>query len=163
MYAKVKDRRTGVLKTVMAKAYQLIPHRYDLLGYIDEDGNPVDGPTQTPFVVKKSPARAVAPAATKAKLTREDLERMNAEAMDRAKKNKAELDSLRVPEGFGLTPTTGPDHELTVDHVGLKEEDVNVLHAEFSKRVLDEVDKQIAAIPPRPSATKVKSVKTFKK
>jgi len=133
MYAKVKDRRTGVLKTVMAKAYQLIPHRYDLLGYIDEDGNPVEVAAPTPHV-KKSLARAVAPAAAKAKLTREDLERMNAEAMERAKKNKAELDSLKVPEGYGLNPD-----------------------------ILDEVDKQIAAIPPRPSATKVKSVKTFKK
>ena len=163
MYAKVKDRRTGVLKTVMAKAYQLIPHRYDLLGYIDEDGNPVEVAAPTPHV-KKSPARAVAPAATKAKLTREDLDRMNAEAMERAKKNKAELDSLKVPEGYGLNPATGPDQETAWSWVnpGAKE-DANVIQQEFSKRILDEVDKQIAAIPPRPSATKVKSVKTFKK
>jgi len=144
MYAKVKDRRTGVLKTVMAKAYQLIPHRYDLLGYIDEDGNPVEVAAPTPHV-KKSPARAVAPAATKAKLTREDLERMNAEAMERARKNKEALDSLKVPEGFGLNPES---------------EDFDT-----AKRIIDEVDKQIAEIPVKrhPSTTKIKSVKTFKK
>lgn len=42
---RVKDRKTGLERVVGLKAYQLIPHRYIALAYLDEAGQQVDAPT----------------------------------------------------------------------------------------------------------------------
>jgi hypothetical protein len=88
MLAKVRDKKTNVERTVSLKAYELIKHRYVLLGYLTDDGLPSEGPLRSVqqnsvqnSVQKK---RDVEPVADKPKLTREDLDRMNKEAMDKA-------------------------------------------------------------------------------
>lgn len=77
--AHVKDNKTGVERTVMPKAYALIPKRYTLLGYVDENMNPVDGPeikTKSAPVQKK---RVVEPAVRRPKMTPEEIEAKKAE------------------------------------------------------------------------------------
>ncbi len=88
MLAKVRDKKTNVERNVTIKSYELIKNRYVLLGYLNDDGTPSDGPLRSVqqnavqnSVQKK---RNVEPVADKPKLTREDLDRMNKEAMDKA-------------------------------------------------------------------------------
>lgn len=44
----VRDKVTGVERTVTKKAYSIIPHRYQVLGEVDEAGNtqPYSAPVQ---------------------------------------------------------------------------------------------------------------------
>ena len=91
MLAKVRDKKTGLERTPSVKAYELLKHRYVLLGYLNDDGTPSDGPIQRNAVQdsvqkKRSVERVVA----KSSVTREDLDRMNQEAMDRAMAKVAE-------------------------------------------------------------------------
>ena len=91
--AKVRDKKTQLERTVTPKAYSIIPNRYVLLGYQDENGNPVDGPTSASNPVARREKKSVAPAEVEDKsgivepprMTREDLDRMNQEAMEKAK------------------------------------------------------------------------------
>lgn len=105
MNARVRDRQKDIVRTVTAKAYSILPHRYELLGWENEDGTPADGPplavdgprsvtekkrSAAPVAgssvykqpVKDAPEQAEAPAVSK--VTREDLDRMNQEAMAKA-------------------------------------------------------------------------------
>ena len=88
MLAKVRDKRTNVERTVTIKSYELIKNRYVLLGYVEDDGvTPTDGPlrnVQSTVQNSVQKKRDVEPVADKPKLTREDLDRMNKEAMDKA-------------------------------------------------------------------------------
>lgn len=77
-YAHVRDRKTGAeRKNLTIRAYTLASRKYDLLGYVDEKGNPIEGP---------STSRAVAPAQKKSvgpvvvnKLTPEEIEEKKAQ------------------------------------------------------------------------------------
>jgi hypothetical protein len=100
MYARVRDKKTLKEGLVTPKAYSLIPNRYILLGYEDGEGNPVDGPSNTQRSVEKKRVKDVAPAVAKVepRLTREDLDRMNQEALDRAKAKQEELAKSQLLE-----------------------------------------------------------------
>jgi hypothetical protein len=100
MYARVRDKKTLKEGLVTPKAYSLIPNRYILLGYEDAEGNPVDGPSNPQRSVEKKRVKDVAPAVAKAepRLTREDLDRMNQEALDRAKEKQDELAKSQLLE-----------------------------------------------------------------
>lgn len=95
--AKVRDKKTGVERTTSPKAYSIIPHRYVLLGYVDELGNPAEAPSD---VNNNAPVRGEKKRSLGGKnvvavnsedksglpkITRDDLDRMNQEAMDKAK------------------------------------------------------------------------------
>jgi len=104
--AKVRDKKTQVERTVTPKAYSIIPNRYVLLGYEDENGNPVNGPAN---VDKNTAVRPEKKSATPAvvedksglveasKMTREDLDRMNQEAIEKARQKAEEEEKKRDP------------------------------------------------------------------
>jgi hypothetical protein len=104
--AHVRDVKTGVERTVQPKAYQLIPKRYTLLGWVNENMEPVEGPEvkkKTVTVQKKS----VEPAVSKpfVKMTPEELEAkkaelrvMNEKAIQKALDEQAEKELLQKPE-----------------------------------------------------------------
>lgn len=92
MQVKVRDRKTGNERTVTKKAYEIIPHRYDFLGYVDEDGNPIENgqAPQIKTVQKKTQEKSAVPAEAKIEvrpvLTKEDIEQKRAE-MDQMNQN----------------------------------------------------------------------------
>lgn len=104
--AHVKDNKTGLERTVMPKAYALIPKRYTLLGWVDQDMNPVDGPevqVRTVKVQKKS--EVVKPAVSRKQMTPEELEakkaelrQMNESAIQKVKDEQAAKEALKQPE-----------------------------------------------------------------
>ncbi len=105
--AHVKDNKTGVERTVMPKAYALIPKRYTLLGYVDENMNPVDGPeiqVKSKTVVQKK-SEVVKPAANvKPRMTPEEIEakkaelrQMNEDAIQKVKDEQAAKEALKEP------------------------------------------------------------------
>lgn len=53
---KVRDKITSVERVVTQKAYSLIKKRYEVLGYVDEEGNEVDGPQAVTTSKKKEDA-----------------------------------------------------------------------------------------------------------
>ena len=123
--ARVRDKKTGLERTTTPKAYSVIPHRYTLLGYVDESGNPVDAPTNVDNnvgeKVEKKRSLAVERVVEdksgllvpeKPRVTREDLDRMNAEAMQKAKDR---IEAKKKEE----KARTGENIELTVESVGL--------------------------------------------
>lgn len=76
--ARVEDVKTGSQRLVQPKAYSLIPKRYVLLGYEDENGNPVDGPSvQVKSVVQKKSAPHVV--SERLKLSSEEIAAKRAE------------------------------------------------------------------------------------
>lgn len=111
VFAKVRDKRTGLERKTTPKAYSIIPNRYDLLGYEDEKGNPVDGPEEkVKTVQKKRNPESVAPVA---KLTQEErdakraeLDAMNQQAIDRAQKAAEEK---KEESKTGKLPMNHPD------------------------------------------------------
>lgn len=122
MLAKVRDKLRNIERTTTAKAYSLIPHRYELLGWLNDDGTPADsGPSskELNLGVEKKRNVVARPAEVSIEhpaVTRADLDKMNQDAIDKAKK-KAEEN------------VTGPEeHTLTVDHVGLNEGQVEELY-----------------------------------
>lgn len=71
VFAHVIHVKTGLeRKNVTVKAYQLIPKSYTLLGYVDENGNPVNGPEVQQKAVKTQ-KKSVEPA-VKHKMTEEE-------------------------------------------------------------------------------------------
>lgn len=108
MQVKVRDRKTGNERTVTKKAYEIIPHRYDFLGYVDEDGNPIENgqAPQLKTVQKKTQEKSAEPVAAKIEvrpiLTKEDIEQKRAELNkmnDEAIKNAAnEVIPEKAPE-----------------------------------------------------------------
>lgn len=105
IYAKVRDKKTNVERTVTPKAYSIIPHRYVLLGYQDEEGNPVNAPSNVDNIAVRTEKKrnlAVERVEDKSglqedapKITREDLDRMNEEAMEKA---KARIEAKKAAE-----------------------------------------------------------------
>jgi hypothetical protein len=104
MLARVRDKKTNIERTITYKSYSLIKHRYELLGYLNEDGTPSNGPAgavqQNSVQNSVQKKRNVEPAVVervKPTLTRADLDRMNREAMEKAiakieaEKAKAEI------------------------------------------------------------------------
>lgn len=78
--ARVEDVKTGLKRLVQPKAYSLIHKRYVLLGYEDENGNPVDGPSvQVKSVVQKKSVSAPHVASERLKLTPEEIAAKRAE------------------------------------------------------------------------------------
>lgn len=111
--AKVRDKKTQLDRTVTQKAYSMIPNRYILLGYQDEEGNEVSGPTAVVQGEKKrevAKAAEPAPVEDKSGLTREDLDRMNQEAMEKAKQ-KAE--AAKPKEVVAALPKAAPVKKAT--------------------------------------------------
>jgi len=97
-YARVRDKKTGLERQTTVKAYKLIPHRYTLLGYVDEDGNPVDGPEEQP--VQKKRSVAAAPVAERRQMSADEIEAKKAElkALNEAAFEKArkEQESIKL-------------------------------------------------------------------
>jgi hypothetical protein len=117
-YAHVIYKKTGVERKTTIKAYNLLKNQYTLLGYVDENGNPVDGPQQQVQTQKKRNQDA-APAVSK-KMSPEEIEVKKAElralnegaiqkAKDEQAKREAEKkaqvgDSAFDPEVFVTEP-----------------------------------------------------------
>lgn len=94
-YARVRDVKTQLERTVTVKAYQLIPKRYELLGYEDENGNQVDGPAAKVVSVKKKEGadpvvskeiKRMTPAEIEAK--KAELKALNEAAFEKARKEQ---------------------------------------------------------------------------
>lgn len=90
VFAHVKNKKTGIERKVTVKSYQLFPGIYNLIGYVDEDGNSVAGHTvvtKAKTVQKKSVEHAV----SRPKMTPEEIEEKKAElrAMNEAAIKKA--------------------------------------------------------------------------
>lgn len=102
VYAHVKNKKTGVeRKNVTISAYKLLSKSYDLYGYVNEKGDPVDAPSGAAKVVQKK--RDVEPAANRPRMSPEEIEAKKAElkAMNDAAIKMA-LDEQAKEEGFGL-------------------------------------------------------------
>lgn len=100
--ARVRDLRTGSERLVMPKAYSLIPKRYELLGYEDENGNPVDFPAKVVRAQKKSAAPAVVSERTRMTpeeiaAKRAEFEQMNDDAREKARLEAVEKGEKRKP------------------------------------------------------------------
>jgi len=80
VYAHVIYKKTGLERKVLPKAYELIKKSYTLLGYVDENGNPVDGPAakEKPTVQKKRVAEPVV-SEPRQRMTPEEIEAKKAE------------------------------------------------------------------------------------
>lgn len=119
VFAKVRDKRTGLERTTTPKAYSIIPNRYDLLGYEDEEGNPVDGPEVKTVQKKRSPesvGSVARPVITQEErdAKRAELNAMNQEAMDRAKKN---AENKKAMEELGKSGGKLPmNHSAVIAH-----------------------------------------------
>lgn len=111
MQVKVRDRKTLVERTVTKKAYEIIPHRYDFLGYVDEDGNPIENgqAPQLKTVQKKTEAKSAVHAEAKIEvrpvLTKEEIEhkraemdQMNQDAIQNAIKEAPAHQQITQPE-----------------------------------------------------------------
>lgn len=84
MDVKVRDRKTNLERTVTKKAYEIIPHRYDFLGYLDDNGNVIEGQApQVRTIQKKTQEKSVEPVAAKIEvrpvLTSDEIEQKRAE------------------------------------------------------------------------------------
>lgn len=95
VFAHVIYKKTGQeRKNVTLKAYNLIKNQYTLLGYVDENGNPVAAPSQQQVVQNgKTQKKSAAPVVVEAKrkMTPEEIEDKKAElkAMNDASIQKA--------------------------------------------------------------------------
>lgn len=79
MLAKVRDIKTGQEKPVAVKAYELLKNRYQLLGYVEDDGvTPVEGMSVSQPVAKTKKKEVAGPVVV-SKLTPEDIEAKKAE------------------------------------------------------------------------------------
>jgi len=107
VFAHVINKKTGVeRKNVTLKSYQAFPKIYDLVGYVDENGESVEAPSQPErkSVQKKSEAVVV----SRHKMSPEELELKKAElrAMNEASIKRA------LDEQAKNAPMTGPEHNL---------------------------------------------------
>lgn len=95
MYVKVRDKKTQNERTVTKKAYEIIPHRYEFLGYVDDDGNETSGDAPVTRVQKKTEPKSVVAAVSKIEVRqpltqaeiqekRQELNAMNQEAIQKA-------------------------------------------------------------------------------
>lgn len=118
VFAKVRDKKTQLERTVTAKSYGILGEkRYTLLGYEDEEGNEVSGPNVQTKAATKTQKKSVEPAPAKIevkdlkpKMTRADLDAMNQDAIDRAKaiaENKEKMEELKT--SGGKLPMNHPD------------------------------------------------------
>ena len=97
VFAKVRDKRTGLERMTTPKAYSIIPNRYELLGYVDEKGNAVSGPEAQTKTVSKTQKKSVEPAAkieVRPVITQEerDIKMAELKAMNDAAIEKARQD-----------------------------------------------------------------------
>lgn len=107
-YANVRDKKTQIERTITAKNYSILGEkRYQLLGWVDEEGNEVDGPNAPTKSVRTTQKKSAEPVQAKIevremkpKLTREDLDAMNQSAMDKA---------TEAAENDGKLPMNHPD------------------------------------------------------
>lgn len=100
VYAHVINKKTGLeRKNVSVKAYELARRKYDLKGYVDENGDPVNGPNAVAPAAVKVQKKSVEPAAIRTQLTpeeiqakKDEMEALNQKAIDAAveKSEKAE-------------------------------------------------------------------------
>lgn len=126
VYAHVIYKKTGLERKVLPKAYELIKKSYTLLGYVDENGDPVDGPviqTRSATVQKKRVAEPVASEPRK-KLTPEEIEakkaelrQMNEAAIKKVKDEQAAKEAEKAP----VQTTQVVDGVLLVDQPEVKE------------------------------------------
>lgn len=101
VFAHVIYKKTGLeRKNVTPKAYNLLKNQYTLLGWVDENGNPVKGPEVQENIQKKSQAKSVAPVVNR--LTPEEIEdkkaelrSMNEAAIQKAKDEQAKEAALK--------------------------------------------------------------------
>lgn len=108
MQVKVRDKKTQIERTVTKKAYEIIPHRYEFLGYVDDDGNETSGDAPVTRVQKKTEPKSVAPAVSKIEVRlpltqveiqekREELKAMNQEAIQKAEVEEVIVKERRKP------------------------------------------------------------------
>jgi hypothetical protein len=118
MLARVRDKKTNIERTITYKSYSLIKHRYELLGYLNEDGTPSNGPAgavqQNSVQNSVQKKRNVEPAVVervKPTLTRADLDEMNRVAMEKALANleaeKAKREIAEEKDRLDHTNQTG--------------------------------------------------------
>lgn len=101
---RVKNKKTGIERTVEYKAYKLFPHIYTPLAFVDENGNEVPEPTGNSVVktvkknvpappvvnnVKRGPGRPAMTEEQKA-AKRAELEAMNQAAIEKVRKESQE-------------------------------------------------------------------------
>lgn len=81
VYAHVIYKKTGVERKVLPKAYELIKKSYTLLGYVDENDDPVDGPSVKTKSVTTQKKRVAEPAVSEPRkqMTPEEIETKKAE------------------------------------------------------------------------------------
>lgn len=87
-FARVRDKISGTVADKTVKSYTLIKHRYELLAYVDEQGNEVEGPESSPEPQKKR-SEVVRPAAPKLDqeqiaAKRAEMELLNQQAIEQA-------------------------------------------------------------------------------
>lgn len=89
VYAHVIYKKTGLeRKNVTPKAYNLLKNQYTLLGYVDENGDPVDGPAEQ-VKATKTQKKSAAPAVNEPR--NEPRKQMSPEEIEA---KKAELRAL---------------------------------------------------------------------
>lgn len=107
VYAHVIYKKTGVERKVLPKAYELIKKSYTLLGYVDENDDPVDGPAVKTKSVTAQKKRDVEPVVNKPRkqMTPEEIEAkraelraMNEAAIQKVKDEQAKKALLQQPE-----------------------------------------------------------------
>lgn len=123
-YARVKDKINGNERRVTVKAYNLIPGRYQLLGYEDEEGNPVEGQQVAVKTQKKSAVVERVVNNPPARMTDEEraakkaeMQAMNQAAIDKAladQKAKADAENGQPAEKVRQKPGPKPKQHAQV-------------------------------------------------
>lgn len=107
--ANVRDKKTQIERTITAKNYSILGEkRYQLLGWVDEEGNEVDGPNAPTKSVRTTQKKSAEPVQAKIEVRemktkeqiRADLDAMNQAAMDKA---------TEAAENDGKLPMNHPD------------------------------------------------------
>lgn len=104
VFAHVIYKKTGAeRKNVTVKAYNLLKNQYTLLGYVDENGDPVEGPQQQVRAVKtqkksvalavNEPRKQMSPEEIEAK--KAELRALNDAAIQKAKDEQAAQEAAK--------------------------------------------------------------------
>ena len=112
VFAHVIYKKTNLERKTTVKAYNLLKNQYTLLGYVDENDNPVEGPE--PQVKSKTQKKSAVPAANRQQMSAEEIESkkaelraMNEAAIQKAKEEQAKAEksqTISVPEKVETHP-----------------------------------------------------------
>lgn len=115
-YAHVIYKKTGLERKVTPKAYQLLKNQYTLLGYVDENGNQVDGPQEQVTAVRTQ-KKSVAPVASEPRkqmsaeeieAKKAELQEMNRQAIQKAKEEQAKQEAAKIATAVKQHQKPGP-------------------------------------------------------